>query len=121
MILGGNKDEGCFFLPQFLLEKEVMDEVNDDFDTHGPPLILGVDPDDITDEDSATANIIKNEYLDGLHSNFTKDNMKRIGRMYTDVLFLAHIDVEAKLFAENMDEPVYYYNYRFGYQPGGVS
>ena len=35
----------------------------DNFDQIGPEFLLGVAPDDVTEEDTATANIIRIEYL----------------------------------------------------------
>ena len=111
-MIGGTRDDGNLLLPQFILDPDLMEQVNKDFDAKGAVLLLGVDEDDVTEEDSATAQLIRTEYLDGFHSNFTMDNFKKIGKMFTDVNFLVSIDEEARLFADKMDHPVYYYNYR---------
>ena len=98
---------------QFLANEEMFSEVAEDFDNLGPLLFLGLDEDDVTEHDSATVNLIKNEYLDGLHTNFTKDNWQRISNIFTDLLFLIPTDQQAMLFQESMDHPVYYYRYKY--------
>ena len=40
-----------------------MKELSDNFDQLGPEMLLGVAPDDVTEEDTATANIIRIEYM----------------------------------------------------------
>ena len=112
IMIGGNTNEGCMYLVQFLANEERFEEVAEDFDNFGPQLFLGLDEDDVTEQDSATANLIKNEYLDGLHTNFTKDNWKRISDIFSDVLFLVPTDQQARLFQDSMEHPVYYYRYK---------
>ena len=53
------------YMPQFLNDKDRLEDVNSDFELQGPILWLGVDEDDVTDQDSSTANIILREYLPG--------------------------------------------------------
>ena len=62
-------------MPQFLNDKERLEDVNSDFELQGPILWLGVDEDDVTDQDSSTANIILREYLPGKGS-FKNDGMQ---------------------------------------------
>ena len=104
---------GSLYLWQFLLQEKLFEEVNENFDLKGTHLILGLQEDEITDEDSATANLIKMEYLDGLHTNFTKDNWQRIAKMLGDVIYLVPIDIEARSLAENSDRPVFYYRNKY--------
>ena len=75
----------------------------------GPLLFLGIHEDDVTEEDSATVNLIKNEYLDGLHTNFTKDNWARIAKIFSDINYLVPLDIEARSLVEKSSQPVYYY------------
>jgi hypothetical protein len=63
--LGGTKDEGAMYIPQFLSNPDRLEDVNADFDLQGPILWLGIDEDDVTEQDSSTANIILREYLPG--------------------------------------------------------
>ena len=111
-MIGGNSDEGCMYMMQFLVNEELLEEVSEDFDNIAPQLFLGVDDDDVSEQDSATMNLIKHEYLDGLHTNFTKDNWKRIMNIFTDMLFLIPVDHQAMLFQEAQQFPVYYYRYK---------
>ena len=53
------------YMPQFLNDKDRLEDVNSDFELQGPILWLGVDEDDVTEQDSSTANIILREYLPG--------------------------------------------------------
>jgi carboxylesterase type B len=110
-MMGGNTNEGSMYMVQFLLNEELFQEVAEDFDTQAPILMLGVDEDEITEEDSATCNLMKNEYLDGLHTNFTKDNWKRISKLISDVLFLVPIDFQTRLMRNSMTENIFYYHY----------
>ena len=68
IILGGTKDEGAMYIPQFLSNPDRLEDVNSDFDLQGPILWLGVDEDDVTEQDSSTANIILREYLPGVNT-----------------------------------------------------
>ena len=94
---------------QFLLNEELFEQVGANFDTKGPLLFLNIDEDDSTQEDDATVNLIKNEYLDGLHTNFTKDNWARIAKIFSDINYLVPLDIEARSLAEKSQQPVYYY------------
>jgi len=118
IITGGNQDEGTFFLTQFLANEDLFEEVHENFDVKGPFLLLGVCQDDVTEEDTATAHLIKNEYLDGLHTNFTKDNWQRIAKIFGDIIYLVPLDIEARSLVENSDQPVYYYRNKY---KGGLS
>ena len=94
---------------QFLLNDELFEEIRQNFETKGPLLFLNIPEDDATQEDDATVQLIKNEYLDGLHTNFTKDNWARISKIFSDINYLVPLDIEARTLAENSDQPVYYY------------
>ena len=97
-------------MAQFLLANEdLFEEVHDNFDVKGPFLFLGVCQEDVTEEDSATAHLIKNEYLDGLHTNFTKDNWQRIAKIFGDIIYLVPLDIEARSMVQSSDQPIYYY------------
>jgi len=65
-MIGGTKDEGSMFTAQFITDETLYDKINQDFDTQGPAIFLGVHEDDVTEQDSATANIILRHYLPGL-------------------------------------------------------
>ena len=71
-MVGGTKDEGAMFMPQFLNDPERLEDVNSDFDLQGPVLWLGVDENDVTEQDSASVNIILREYLPGPVANLIK-------------------------------------------------
>ncbi len=94
---------------QFLLNEELFQAVSQNFDSKGPLLLLGITEDYVSEEDSATAHLIKNEYLDGLHTNFTKDNWQRIAKMLGDVIYLVPIDIQARSLAASAKQPVFYY------------
>ena len=64
-MIGGTKDEGAMYMPQFLNDPDRLEDVSTDFDLQGPVLWLGVDENDVTEQDSASANIILREYLPG--------------------------------------------------------
>lgn len=79
----------------------------------GPKLLLGISDEDVTEEDSATAHLIKNEYLDGLHTNFTLDNWQRIAQMFGDVNYLVPKDLQARSLVEKSKQPVFYYRLQY--------
>lgn len=113
IILGGNEDEGCINIVQFLLEPELFKSVHENFETKGPKMLLGISDEDVTEEDSATAQLIKNEYLDGLHTNFTFDNWQRISKMFSDVNYLVPKDLLARSLVEKSHQPVFYYRLKY--------
>ena len=65
VIIGSTKDEGAMYMPQFMNDPDRLEDVNADFELQGPVLWLGVDENDVTEQDSASANIILREYLPG--------------------------------------------------------
>ena len=118
IVIGGNQNEGSFYLAQFLLNPELFKEVEDNFDNDGPLLFLNVEEDEVHEQDSATAHLIKNEYLDGLHTNFTEDNWKRIANIFSDIVWLVPIDLQVRLLVEQSNQPIFYYRYK---HKGGVT
>lgn len=118
MIMGGTKDEGAMFMPQFLNNPELFDTVRDDFEVQAPVLFLGVDEDEVTEEDSSSANIMRLEYFDGLDNKFTEANWKKLQKWFSHVHFLAPIDLQMRMIRDNMDEPIFYYNYRHKFKYG---
>ena len=112
IIIGGNQDEGSMYLAQFLLNPELFEEVHENFDVDGPLLFLNVEEDEVHEQDSATAHLIKNEYLDGLHTNFTLDNWQRIAKIFSDIVWLVPIDIQTRLLVEQSDHPIFYYRFK---------
>jgi carboxylesterase type B len=114
LIVGHNKDEGAMFLPQFLNNPEKMEEMDETFDVLGPVLIMGMDEQAVTDEDSAAANIYRTDYLDGDDSNFTDKNSLKISKLMGDVRYVGPIHMGVDLLRRKAEKPVYYYMYRWG-------
>ena len=115
IIIGGNQDEGSMYMAQFLLNPELFEEVHEKFDVDGPLLFLNVEEDEVHEQDSATAHLIKNEYLDGLHTNFTLDNWQRIAKIFSDVVWLVPIDIQTRLLVEQSHKPIFYYRFKYVY------
>ena len=64
IIIGGTQNECGYIMGQFINEESRrMKELADDFDQLGPEMLLGVAPDEVTEEDAATANNIRIEYM----------------------------------------------------------
>ena len=64
IIIGGTQNECGCIMGQFINEEaKRMKELADDFDQLGPEMLLGVAPDEVTEEESAVANIIRSEYM----------------------------------------------------------
>ena len=64
MIIGGTENECACLMPQYLNEGGWKLKLwAENFDQLGPELLLGIAPEDVTEEDSATANILRIEYM----------------------------------------------------------
>ena len=64
MIIGGTENECACLMPQYLNEGgRKLKLWAENFDQLGPELLLGIAPEDVTEEDSATANILRIEYM----------------------------------------------------------
>ena len=64
MIIGGTENECACLMPQYLNEGGWKLKLwAQNFDQLGPELLLGIAPEDVTEEDSATANILRIEYM----------------------------------------------------------
>ncbi len=64
IIIGGTQNECGYIMGQFINEEaKRMKELANDFDQLGPEMLLGVAPDEVTEEDAAAANIIRLEYM----------------------------------------------------------
>ena len=62
--MGGTENELACTMHQYINEDGwKLKKFADNFDQIGPEFLLGVAPDDVTEEDTATANIIRIEYL----------------------------------------------------------
>ena len=62
--MGGTENELACIMGQYINEGGwKLKKFEDNFDQLGPEFLLGVAPDDVTEEDTATANIIRIEYL----------------------------------------------------------
>ncbi len=103
------KDDGTIFLTQFLENKELVDEVEANFDIDGSMLLLGVDEDSVTPEDFVT-NVIRKYFLGNAKLN--SNNIDKIGNMFSMIHYLVHTDIDASLLANKNDQPVYYYQYQ---------
>ncbi len=112
MIVGHDKDEGAMFLPQFLNSPERMSEMDETYDVLGPVLLMTMDEQAVTDEDSGAANIYKTQYLDGPNANFSSENANKISRMMGDIRYTGPIHMGVDLLRKANQKPVYYYMYR---------
>ena len=93
LMIGGNKDEGVFFILQFLKDSLLYDKVNENAASELPTLLLGVDP-DIADNDegeTATAEILRDSYIPG-DGRLSPENLEQMIRLFTDIHFLSPID-----------------------------
>ena len=64
-MMGGTENECACIMGQFINEDSwKLKKFADNFDQLGPEFLLGVAPDEVTEQDTATANIIRIEYLD---------------------------------------------------------
>ena len=93
LMIGGNKDEGVLFQLQFLKDGTLYQQLNDNFATELPALLLGVDPDDAARDEgeTATAEVLRNSYIPG-DGNLSADVIPQMIRLFTDVHFLSPID-----------------------------
>ncbi len=110
-ITGAMQDDGRIVLAQFFENKDLVDEVEANFDIDGSMLLLGVDEDSVTPEDKFVTNLFKKHFLGS--TKFSNDNMERIGKMFSMIHFLIHADIEASMLAHNNEQPVYYYQYKY--------
>jgi len=113
LMVGHNRDEGAMFLPQFLNHPERMQEVDDTFDVLGPVLLLSMDEQSVTDEDSAAANIYLSHYLPDGRANFTAANAEEVARMMGDVRYTGPIHMGVEVLKGTVEKPLYYYMYSF--------
>uniref|UniRef100_A0A0K2TJB1 Carboxylic ester hydrolase n=1 Tax=Lepeophtheirus salmonis TaxID=72036 RepID=A0A0K2TJB1_LEPSM len=114
LLMGGTSEEGAMFSPEFFKnDEEKFQELNENFDITGATLLMGIDEADVTDEDSATVNIINIEYLDSDNITYSSENILKLVKMLTDVHFLGPIDKQVQLFANSSHGPIFYYNYRY--------
>ena len=62
--MGGVENELACLMSQFVNEDGwKLKKFADEFDQIGPEFLLGLAPEEVTDEDTATANIIRIEYM----------------------------------------------------------
>ena len=62
--MGGVENEMACTMAQYINEDGwKLKKFADEFDQIGPQFLLGIAPDEVTDEDTATANIIRIEYM----------------------------------------------------------
>jgi len=113
LMLGHNRDEGAMFLPQFLNHPDRMREVDDTFDVLGPVLLLAMDEQSVTDEDSAAANIYLSHYMPEGRANFTAANAAEIARMMGDVRYTGPVHMGVEALKASAEKPLYYYMYSF--------
>ena len=64
IIMGGVENELACLMHQYINEDGwKLKKLADEFDQLGPEFLLGLAPEEVTDEDTATANIIRIEYM----------------------------------------------------------
>ena len=64
IIMGGVENELACLMPQYINEDGwKLKKLADGFDQLGPEFLLGLAPEEVTNEDTATANIIRIEYM----------------------------------------------------------
>ena len=62
--MGGVENELACLMHQYINEDGwKLKKLADEFDQLGPEFLLGLAPEEVTDEDAATANIIRIEYM----------------------------------------------------------
>ena len=63
-MMGGVENELACLMHQYINEGGwKLKKFSDNFDQLGPELLFGVSPEEVTEEDTATANILRIEYL----------------------------------------------------------
>ena len=62
--MGGTQNECAVIMNQFINEgSRQLKEFAENFDQHGPELLFHLPPEDVSEEDSTAANIIRIEYM----------------------------------------------------------
>ena len=111
---GGVMNEGALLMPQFVNnERQSLKHLGQNFESYGPHFLLRIDLDQVTEEDTATAELLIHEYLsEGLDQNITTvGNALHMRDALTDLWFLMPIDNQVKLISQKISD-TYYYNYR---------
>jgi len=115
LIIGGNKDEGILMLLEFLQDETKLTELNDNFATLGPALLLGVDPESnpwLRDEsEAATATVLRDSYL-GEDVEFSVSSQSDMISLLTDLHILAPLHKTVTQLVKT-GKPTYYYNYQY--------
>ena len=107
-------NEGALLMPQFVNnERQSLKHLGENFESYGPHFLLRIDLDQVTEEDTATAELLIHEYLsEGLDQNVTTvGNALYMRDALTDLWFLMPIDNQVKLISQKISD-TYYYNYR---------
>ena len=61
---GGTENECAVIMNQYINEDSIkLKKLADNFDQLGPELFFGIAPEEVTEQDTATANIVRIEYL----------------------------------------------------------
>ncbi|QQP50730.1 Carboxylic ester hydrolase, partial [Caligus rogercresseyi] len=93
ILIGGTSEEGALFTPKlFANDGEKFVEISENFDILGSTLLMCIDEADVTEEDSATANIINIEYFNKENITYSSENIDKLIKMLTDVHFLGPLD-----------------------------
>ncbi len=87
VIIGSNADEGLLTMISFILQPNLWDLYQGNFELAGPQILFGLDEKDITQEDVERAyNIL--EFYVGSVEGMSQDNFKKVTDMMTDASFL---------------------------------
>ena len=94
-------------------ERQSLAHLEQNFDSFGPHFLLRLDLEQVTEQDTATAQLLVHEYLsEGLDQNVTTvGNALYVRDALTDLWFLMPIDQQVKLISQAIPE-TYYYSYR---------
>ena len=113
MIIGANRDEGSYYMIQFLMHPAKFDLVENDFDRLGTLLLLGASGekgDASKEEISIARDLLAAVTEDG---KFSKDNWVDIRDLLGELLMLAGQELLVERLAQSDRAPVYFYNYRY--------
>ena len=113
VMLGGVQNEGSFLMPQFINnDRQNIKHLAENFDQFGAHVFHLTNLDQTTEQDTATADILREEYISpGIDTNLTTvGNTLHFRDLMTDLWYLAPIDLQVKLLSQHND--VFYYNYR---------
>ena len=111
LIAGYNKHEGLMLTAGFAKNDTTLKAINAQWEEFIPQLILGRDPDEVTDKDRRVAKMVLEEGFGGV-----KPTVDKLGTL-TTLLGDAHFNMvgtrEIRRIAEKSKSPVYEYSYEY--------